>query len=124
MISEKPVEKSAKGVKGFLLWSPFDKQYFFRIYDGEGGFTDYKICAEDIKIEILDDSLSLYEVPREGDCKNRLDWSQRTLHGAPGDKIVMVHQSEIDGSRIEEHGHLNDQLKFVAEDIVEQKNEN
>jgi hypothetical protein len=64
----------AKGKKGHLLYSPFTKTHFFRIYDGEGGFTDYDICADDIEIEILDRFLELYE----GD-RNKLDYSRRTL---------------------------------------------
>jgi len=64
----------AKGKKGFLLYSPFTKIYFFRIYDGEGGFTDYDICACDIEIEILDEHLELYE----GD-RNKLDYSRKVL---------------------------------------------
>lgn len=65
----------AKGKKGHLLYSPFTKTHFFRIYDGEGGFTDYDICAEDIEIEILDGHLELYE---EGD-RNKLDYSRKAL---------------------------------------------
>jgi hypothetical protein len=41
---KKSPEKSAKGVRGFLLYSPVTKDYFFRIYDpaDKRKFTDYK----------------------------------------------------------------------------------
>ena len=66
-------EKPAKGVRGFLLWND---SYFFRVYNEKdrSQFIDYKICAEDIEIEILADGLSLYEGPRdEDDRKSHLD---------------------------------------------------
>tara|TARA_Y100000034_G_scaffold118960_1_gene160239 strand:+ start:212 stop:451 length:240 start_codon:yes stop_codon:yes gene_type:complete len=76
--------ESAKGKKGFLLYSPFTHRHFFRIYhrvDGEKTtFTDYKVCAEDIEVEILCGSLELYE----GEDRNRLDWSRKVL-GRPTD---------------------------------------
>lgn len=66
----------AKGKKGHLLYSPFTKTHFFRIYDAEdkSKFTDYEVCADDIEIEILDRFLELYE----GD-RNKLDYSRKTL---------------------------------------------
>jgi len=69
-------EKPAKGVKGFLLYSPFTKKHFFRVYDPEDKsvFVDYDITAEDIEIELLSDFNSLYEGKR-----NRLDYSSKVL---------------------------------------------
>lgn len=67
-------EKSAKNKKGFLLYSPVRKGYFFRIYDGEN-FTDYELFAEEIEIQILGDWVSLYT----SDKKNKLDFNTRTL---------------------------------------------
>jgi hypothetical protein len=71
-------DKSAKGQRGFLLYSPITKRYFFRVYDEEQKeFTDYKICAEDIEVEIIDDHIELYE--NEDEDKNRIDYSKRVL---------------------------------------------
>lgn len=46
----------SKGVKGFLLYSPVIRGFFFRVYDVEdkSKFKDYKLCAEDIEVEIID----------------------------------------------------------------------
>lgn len=69
-------EKPAKGVRGFLLYSPFTQKHFFRVYDPEDKsvFTDYDITAEDIEIELLSNFNSLYEGER-----NRLDYSRKVL---------------------------------------------
>jgi len=53
-------EKSAKGVKGFLLYSPFDKCHFFRVYNKKK-FKDYRITAEDIEIKLLSKFNALVE---------------------------------------------------------------
>jgi hypothetical protein len=70
-------EVPAKGKRGFLLYSPFSKKHFFRVYDPEDKhkFTDYDLCAEDIEVEILDDFVCLYL----GEDKNRLDYSSKVL---------------------------------------------
>ena len=60
-----------------MLYSPFTQKHFFRIYHEDKSFTDYKICAEDIEVQILDDAIELYETEDEG--KNRLDFSRRVL---------------------------------------------
>jgi hypothetical protein len=75
-IASTTTEKPAKGVKGFLLYSPFTKKYFFRVYDPEDKkiFVDYDITAEDIEIELLSNFNSLYEGER-----NRLDYSSKVL---------------------------------------------
>jgi len=71
-------EKSAKGVKGFLLYSPFDKCYFFRVYNKKNPkkFKDYRITAEDIEIKLLSDFNSLIEF-KNGE--KVLDYSQKVL---------------------------------------------
>lgn len=72
-------EEQAKGKRGFLLYSPFSKKHFFRIYESEDKrtFTDYDLCAEDIEIEILDDWTALYKT--EEGKKNRLDYTSKVL---------------------------------------------
>lgn len=69
------IEKSAKGIRGYLLYNPFTHQHFFRIYNEDKTFVDYDVCAEDIAIQILDDGISLYQ----SEDRNRLDWSSRVL---------------------------------------------
>lgn len=72
-------ETPAKGKKGFLLYNPFSKNYFFRIYDpvDKSKFTDYRLAAEDIEVEIVADGLSLYA--SDGDERSLLDWSSEAL---------------------------------------------
>ncbi len=73
-------EKPAKNTRGFILYNPIAKCYFFRVYGesdtatGRKNFTDYDLCAEDIEVIVEAGSLSLFE----GD-RNRLDWSSRVL---------------------------------------------
>ena len=102
--------RNAKGVKGFLLWSPVANGFFFRIYDpvDKHKFTDYNICCEDIEVEILSGGLVLHE-GQEGK-EGRLDWKPLQ----PGDKICRVHYEN--GQRIERRGHLDNQLKFVVDE--------
>jgi hypothetical protein len=71
-------EKNAEGVRGFLLYNPFDRKYFFRVYDehDKRKFTDYKLCAEDIEVTIEAGGLALYE---SDVVQNRLDWSSEAL---------------------------------------------
>jgi hypothetical protein len=78
------IEKPADNVRGFLLYNPFDKKHFFRIYDDTDTtrrtFTDYKLCAEDIEVTIHTSGLSLYENrPHKSGWDNCLDWSSKTL---------------------------------------------
>jgi hypothetical protein len=67
-------EKPAKGKRGFLLYSPIRKEYFFRVYDGKN-FTDYNLLAEEIEIKLLDSWVSLYE----SEENNKLDFSTKAL---------------------------------------------
>ncbi len=69
--------ETAKGKKGFLLYSPITQKHFFRVYDPEdkSKFVDYDLYAEDIEIEILDGFTELCE----GEDGNRLDYSRRVL---------------------------------------------
>ena len=69
--------KSAKGEVGFLLYSPFTEKYVFRIYDPEdkSKHTDYDLCACDIGVQIVDETLELYQ----GEDRNKLDYSRKVL---------------------------------------------
>jgi hypothetical protein len=74
------IEKSAKGVRGFLLYDPSTGLRFFRVYGekdqtGRKSYTDYSLCAEDIEVTVEAKNLSLYE----GEEKNRLGWSSNYL---------------------------------------------
>lgn len=72
------IEKPAQGTKGYFLYSPFGEKfrYFFRIYHENGEFTDYDIRCEEIEVELLCDSLSLYSMD---DGSKVLDWSSKAL---------------------------------------------
>jgi hypothetical protein len=70
-------EIEAKGKTGFLLYSSYNKSFFFRIYDDidKNKFIDYNICAEDIEIKIIDENISLYE----SKDANKLEYSSKVL---------------------------------------------
>lgn len=80
---ENTKEISAKGIRGFLLYSPVDHKHFFRVYDqlDKSKFTDFKICTDDIEIELLDEFNALYihGDGSEGTDKNCLDYSSSVL---------------------------------------------
>lgn len=68
-------EKPAVGVTGFLLYSPVTQTHFFRVYNaadenGRKTYSDYKLCAEDIEITIVDKFISLHK-----DENPRLDYA-------------------------------------------------
>lgn len=65
--------KPAKGKKGFIL--EINDKFVFRIYHGNGKFTDYEIRANDFEVEIVDDFTELYE----SEDGNRIDYSRRLL---------------------------------------------
>lgn len=78
-------ERPAKGTKGFFLYDPITQKYFFRIYDpsDKRKFVDYKLCFEDLEVEIVDQFTSFYE-GEEGE-RNRLDYSSQVLgRSSPG----------------------------------------
>ena len=98
-------EKPAKGVRGFLLWSPVANRYFFRVYRENHEFIDYDLDIEELEVEILDDCAVL----RNG----RLTWADEVLMGKPGERQVRV--SVVDGKRVEVRGHLNDKMEFIPD---------
>lgn len=57
-------ETKAKGIKGYLLYSPVTKNHFFRVYNKKDltKFKDYKITAEDIEIKLLSNFNALIEL--------------------------------------------------------------
>lgn len=103
-------EQPAKGTKGFILYSPITKDYFFRVYREDKSFVDYKICTEEIEVEILSDDLSFKETPKG----LKLDWSEWVLKPQPGQKVVRVSKNEA-GERVETHGHYDENLKFIED---------
>lgn len=71
--------KNAENVQGFLLYSPFDHKYFFRVYHEDKSFTDYKLCADDIQVQILGRFLELCETEDGDEETNKLDYSRKVL---------------------------------------------
>lgn len=71
-------EKRAKGVRGYLLYSPFTKTHFFRVHSKKDPtrFKDYKITAEDIEIKLMSDFNALVELENG---ENILDYSAKVL---------------------------------------------
>lgn len=71
-------EKRAKGVRGYLLYSPFTKSHFFRVHNKKDPtkFKDYKITAEDIEIKLMSDFNALVELENG---ENILDYSAKVL---------------------------------------------
>jgi len=76
----KNTEVPAKGIRGFFLYSPVTKEHFFRVYDllDKSKFTDFKVTAEEIEVELISDFNSFYIDP-ENPEKNKLDFSSRVL---------------------------------------------
>ena len=70
-------EKNAKGVKGFILYSPFGgkERYFFRIYKEDGTFEDYDLRCEELEVTIGSDFYSLYNL----NGNKFLDFSSKVL---------------------------------------------
>jgi len=66
----------AKGIRGFLLYSPATQSFIFRVYESEDKrqFTDYDICVDDLEIEILDQFAELHKGER-----NKIDYSKKVL---------------------------------------------
>ena len=63
-----------KNLKGFLCISS-DGRHFFRAYNGDETFSDYKLCHSDLKIQILDTDAYIYN--RNGELC--IDHSPKTL---------------------------------------------
>ena len=72
------IEIPAEGKRGFILYNIFEGDYFFRIYDvtDKRKFTDYRICTEEIEVEILGPFTALYE---NADGEHRLGWTGKVL---------------------------------------------
>jgi hypothetical protein len=68
--------RPTKGTRGFLLYSPATKGFFFRVYDPEdkSKFVDYDLHFEDLEVEIVDNFTCFYEGER-----NRIDYSPAVL---------------------------------------------
>lgn len=73
--------KSANGISGYILKS-FNNNYFFRLYNKDGTFTDYDINHSDLHVIIDDEDARFYENTNTN--TNILDHSPTTL----GIKIV------------------------------------
>ena len=71
-------EQCSKGIKGFLLYSPFHKSHFFRVYSNKDKrqFKDYKITAEDIEIKLLSKFNALIEFDNG---ENVLDYTSEVV---------------------------------------------
>lgn len=69
-------ETRANGVTGFLLYDPFEKRHFFRVYKGDdkSQFTDYKICADDVEVILVDNFVALYDGK-----ENKLDYASEVM---------------------------------------------
>jgi len=67
---QKYQEIPCKGIKGFLLYDPLKKKYFFQVHNEPGKHVNYEICAEDIAITLDDKDISLYN----GITRNKIDW--------------------------------------------------
>lgn len=68
----------ADGVRGWLLYNPFRREYFFRVYESadKRQFTDYRLAAADVEVVLVGEYVSLHKDPEKG---NRLDYSRRVL---------------------------------------------
>jgi len=67
-------EMNAKGVRGFLMYDFKSDEYFFRVYE-QGTFTDYKIRAEELEVDIVSDYYSFYISDKE----KTLDFSSKAV---------------------------------------------
>lgn len=64
------MSENAQNKTGYLIFNPSSQKYVFRIYD-KGKFKDYDLCALDIKIQILDKYVSIFEEERKIDYNER-----------------------------------------------------
>lgn len=73
--------KPAKGTKGFIIRTFDDpKDWFFRVYNEDHSFTDYRIEHCDLEVTIQSEDASFYELPTQ---ENILDYSEQVLNGRP-----------------------------------------
>lgn len=109
------IELPAKGTRGFLLYSPFTHDFFFRVYESDKSFTDYELRFEDMQIEIVDDHLSLFQCsPAELESTqgyNKIDYATKVLHPPPGTPMTQVHYEN--GERIEINGVMGEFGEFT-----------
>lgn len=69
-------KNTAKGSRGFILWSPLNNRYFYRVYtDNRGNFIDYHIRCEELEVQIISDWVDLHT---EED-NHYIDWNQKAL---------------------------------------------
>lgn len=66
--------KGAVGTEGYLINSM--GEYYFRVYNGDFSFKDYKLRHSDLTIRIMDHDAELYET-ESGELY--LDHSRKTL---------------------------------------------
>jgi len=57
---ENCIAKSAKGTKGYLIYTMND-EYVFRVYREDNTFTDYDILHCDLELTINDDDARFYD---------------------------------------------------------------
>ena len=98
----------AKGQKGFLLYNPFEKRYFFRVYDSENKrkFADYKLCAEDIEIEIIDDRLELY-AQQETETSEIMPEEKTVCLEGGGDQLAELHAENSESGECGKAGSVS-----------------
>jgi len=77
MMIENCTIKSAKGQKGYLLYT-MDREYVFRVYREDRSFTDYDILHCDLELTINDDDATFYEFD---DGRSILDHSYEIAKG-------------------------------------------
>lgn len=64
----------AKGIRGFLIYDPHWQMHVFRVYSKDRKtFTDYRLGAEDIEVELLSNynCLTHGEIPRVDFAKRK-----------------------------------------------------
>ena len=67
--------KSAKGLKGCLIYIHGANKYMFRVYRKDKSFEDYELLHNDLSITITDADSALYDYGK----KKILDHSPETL---------------------------------------------
>ena len=75
--SKKFKYRSANNQEGCLLRSLDGSPAYFRIYEENGGFKDYKVCHHDVQIKIIDESAEFIE--SEDGKEYYLDYSREDL---------------------------------------------